>query len=135
MPVDLPPLIDKFDAPKPVRVRYPPDESLIVRGVRRLIVLPVRLLSNEIWSSPAFVDAVVIAFLSEPLPESLALVTRMGTTDGIESVPSTVRLGLAVNPIYPPPVTRVRFVGHEIGAETVIFPAVLLPMVSVPAVI
>ena len=133
MPVDPPPLIDKFEAPKPVRVRYPPDESLIVRGVRRLIVLPVRLLSNEIWSSPAFVDAVVIAFLSEPLPESLALVTRMGTTDGIESVPSTVRL--AVNPIYLPPVTRVRFVGHEIGAETVIFPAVLLPIVSVPAVI
>ena len=132
MPVDPPPLIDKFEAPGPVMDKNP-DRSLIVRGVRRLIVLPVRLLSNEIWSSPAFVDAVVIAFLSEPLPESLALVTRMGTTDGVESVPSTVRL--SVKPKYPPPVIRVRFVGHEIGAETVIVPAVLLPIVSVPAVI
>ncbi len=96
-------------------------------------MLPVRLLANEIWSSPKFVDAVAIAFLSEPLPESLALVTKMGTSDGIESVPSTVRL--AITPKYLPPVIRVIFVGHVIGAETVIFPAVALPTVSVLAVI
>ena len=133
MPVEPPPLIDKFEAPGPVRFRYPPDKSLIIRGVWRMIVLPVRLLSNEIWSSPIFVDAVLIAVLSEPLPESLELVTRMGTSDGVERVPPTVRL--AAIPKYLPPVIRVRFVGHVTGAETVIFPAVLLPIVSVPAVI
>ena len=132
MPVDPPPLIDKFEAPGPVRDKYP-DKSLIVSGVSRLMVLPVRLLSNVIWSSPTFVDAMAIASLSEPLPELLVLVTRMGATDGVKSVPLTVRL--AVKPKYLPPVIKVRFVGHEIGAETLIFPAVLLPIVSVLAVI
>ena len=61
------------------------------------------------------------------------MVTRMGATDGVKSVPLTVRL--AVKPKYLPPVIKVRFVGHEIGAETLIFPAVLLPIVSVLAVI
>ena len=127
------PLIDKFEAPRPAMFR-PPVESLIVRGVRSLMVLPVRLLANEIWSSPGFVDAEVIAALSEPLPESLALVTRMDAIDGVvESVPLTVRL--VTTPKNPPPVIKVRFVGHEIGAETVIFPAVLLPIFKVPAVI
>ena len=57
----------------------------------------------------------------------------MGVSDGVESVPLTVRL--VTTPKYLPPVITVRFVGHEISSETVIFPAVLLPIVRVPAVI
>ena len=133
MPVEPPPLIDKFEAPRPVIDRSP-DKSLIVSGVDRVIVLPVRLLSKLIRSSPGFAAAVEIASLKEPAPESLVLVTTMGTNGGIyESVPPTVRLPNV--PKNLPPVIKVRLVGQVTADEIVIFPAVLLPIVRVRAVI
>ena len=123
-----------FDAPRPLRNSDPCDRSLIISGVNRLIVVPVRVLSKIILSSPIFVDAVKIASLSEPLPELLVLVTKIGAIVGVvESVPPTERL--VTTPKKLPPVIKVRFVGQVTGAETEIFPAVLLPIVSVLAVI
>ena len=77
---------------------------------------------------PAFVPAVEIAARSEPAPESFAFVTIIGRAGN--KVPPTVRFD---RPVMAPLVSKVIFVGHVTGADTVILPAVALPIVSVLA--
>ena len=100
----------------------------MVRGVSRAMVFPVSELSKSISSLPAFVPAVVIAARSEPAPESFAFVTIIGRAGN--KVPPTVRFD---RPVMAPLVSKVIFVGHVTGTDTVMLPAVALPMVSVLA--
>ena len=72
-----------------------------------------------------------MASLSEPDPELLAFVTKITGMAG-NKVPPTVRFD---RPVMVPLVSRAIFVGQVTGADTLIFPAVTLPMVSVLAVI
>ena len=73
------PEIVRFDFPSPVIVRFP-EGSLIVRAEDRAMMLPDKVLSNIIVSSPLAVIAIAMASLNDPGPLSAVVVTIIGVT-------------------------------------------------------
>lgn len=144
-PVVPPPDRERLPEPKPVIVKLP-DVSAIEIADKKRIVLPVRLLSNVMVSSPGAAAARATAFRSEPAPVSAVLITTIEGGCGwitvmvplvvvillvpwVKTVLALVRLPeivLAEISVRLP--VRVRF------AVRLILPVELLPIVNIPAV-